>query len=135
VKITHYNKEGKTVVFPNLLLFASRHSYLEINIFGGTPNWFNSYKDQDIIAIGGTLNTNWRHPGWEPLFHRLKIGLDNHATNFKFVKKIELAKIWLNNYQVDAGVKWGVTQQGDDLRLRHAVHWRSIDFQQTITRL
>ncbi len=34
---------------------CSRHPYLVIKIFGGTPNWYYRYKDQEIITIGGTL--------------------------------------------------------------------------------
>ena len=53
--------------------FGSRHLYLVFKIFGGTPSWFNRYKDQGTITIGGTPDTSSlhpcdsRHPGWESL--------------------------------------------------------------------
>ena len=43
--------------------------------FGGTPSWFNRFKDQGIITFGGTPGTSSkypcvpRHPGWESLVY------------------------------------------------------------------
>ena len=66
---------GKSVCldqcFPTF--FGSRHPYVVLKIFGGTPSRFNRYKDQGIVTIGGTPVTCSRHPcvprhpGWEPL--------------------------------------------------------------------
>ena len=42
-----------TQCFPTF--FGSRHPYLILKIFGGTPNWLNRYKDQGIGTFGGTL--------------------------------------------------------------------------------
>ena len=53
--------------------FDLRNPYLVLKIFGGTPRWFNRYKDQGIITIGGTPDKSLRHPcvsqppGWESL--------------------------------------------------------------------
>ena len=43
--------------------FATRHPWLDISIFGGTPRWQNRSKDQLIAVIGGTPGTISRHPG------------------------------------------------------------------------
>ena len=32
-------------------VFGSRHPYLVWKIFGGTPSWFNRYKDRGIVTI------------------------------------------------------------------------------------
>ena len=57
--------------FPNL---GSRHPYVVLKIFGGSPNCFFRYKDQGIATIGGTPGTTClrhpcvpRHPGWKSL--------------------------------------------------------------------
>ena len=40
---------------------CSRHLSLVIKQFGGTPSWFNRYKDQGIVTIDGTPGTSSRH--------------------------------------------------------------------------
>ena len=59
--------------------FGSGHPNLVLKIFGGTPSWFNRYKDQGIVTIGGTPGTSsWhpcvpRHPGSESLAYTNQI--------------------------------------------------------------
>ena len=57
----HFVEEG----FPTI--FCSRHPYLVLQVFGGTPSCFNRFKDRGIVTIGGTPVTRSRHPSWEPL--------------------------------------------------------------------
>ena len=47
--------------FPTFFLFAAPGPYLVLQIFGNTPNWFNMYKDQGIVTIGGIPVTSSRH--------------------------------------------------------------------------
>ena len=42
-----------TQCFPTF--FGSRHPYLVMKIFSGTPRCLNRYKDKGIVIIGGTL--------------------------------------------------------------------------------
>ena len=57
--------------------FDSQHPYVVLKIFCGTPSWFNRYTNQGIVAIGGTPDTNSRHPcvsrhpGWESLVYSM----------------------------------------------------------------
>ena len=41
--------------------FCLRHLCLVLLIFGGTPNWFDRYKNREIVTIGGTLIISSRH--------------------------------------------------------------------------
>jgi hypothetical protein len=45
-----------------------------IEDIGGTPSWFITYKDQAIVTIGCTQDTNSQHPGWESLITVLGSG-------------------------------------------------------------
>ena len=53
--------------------FVSRHPYLVLIGFGGTPRWSNRYNDQGIVIFGCTPGSSsrhpsvLRHPGWESL--------------------------------------------------------------------
>ena len=38
--------------------FDLRHPYLVMNIFCGTPRWFDRYKYQGILTFGGTPGTS-----------------------------------------------------------------------------
>jgi len=40
--------------------FGSRHPYLFLKRFGGTLNWLNRYKGQEILTIRGTPGTSSR---------------------------------------------------------------------------
>ena len=42
--------------------FCSRTPYLVMNIFGGTPSWFDRSKDQGIVTLGDTPGTSSLHP-------------------------------------------------------------------------
>ena len=47
-----------------------------MKMFGGTPSWFDIYKDQGILTSAGTPGTSSRQPGWEPL-----IGYEGWVSN------------------------------------------------------
>ena len=57
--------KGLEQCFPTF--FGSRHPYVILQIFDGTPGWIFKYKNQGIATIGGTPGTCLRHPGWESL--------------------------------------------------------------------
>ena len=50
-----------------LNLFATRHPWSAISMFGGTPRWQTRSKDWWITIIGGIPGTISRHLSWEPL--------------------------------------------------------------------
>jgi len=52
--------------FPTFF-FCLRHPYLVFKIFGGSFGYYNRYKDQEKVTIGGTPGTSSRHPSWDPL--------------------------------------------------------------------
>ena len=63
-EIQHF-RESLDQCFPTF--FGSRHHYLELKIFGGTPSWFNRDKDQGIGSIGGTPCTSTLVCGGTPV--------------------------------------------------------------------
>ena len=69
--VTYYLNGPIEQCFP--ALFCSRHPYLVLKIFGGTPGWLIKSEDQGIETIGGIPGTNSRNPsvprrpGWESL--------------------------------------------------------------------